>query len=42
MFQRGRSEGNYFSGNIYLLKVNNRNTKERFEICSKVTIRTPK
>ena len=25
---------------IYLLKVNNRNTRIRFEICSKLTIKT--
>ena len=28
--------------NIYLFKVNNRNTSERCEICSKQTIKTPK
>ena len=26
---------------IYLLKVNNRNTRKRFEICSKLTLKTP-
>ena len=26
---------------IYLLKVNNRNTRERREMCSKLTIKTP-
>ena len=26
---------------IYLLKVNNRNTRTRCEICSKITIKTP-
>ena len=26
---------------IYLLKVNNRNTRARCEICSKLTIKTP-
>ena len=26
---------------IYLLKVNNRNTRSRSEICSKLTIKTP-
>ena len=26
---------------IYLLKVNNRNTRKRNEICSKLTIKTP-
>ena len=26
--------------NIYLFKVNNRNTRKRFEICSKLTIKT--
>ena len=29
------------SAGIYLLKVNNRNTRTRCEICSKLTIRTP-
>ena len=27
-------------GNIYLFKVNNRNTRKRSEICSKLTIKT--
>ena len=27
--------------NIYLLKVNNRNTRKRCEICSKFTLKTP-
>ena len=27
--------------NIYLLKVNNRNTRRKCEICSKLTIKTP-
>ena len=27
---------------IYLFKVNNRNTRKRCEMCSKVTIKTPK
>ena len=26
---------------IYLLKVNNRNTRTRYETCSKLTIKTP-
>ena len=26
---------------IYLLKINNRNTRKRYEICSKLTIKTP-
>ena len=26
---------------IYLLKVNNRNTRTRYEICSKLTVKTP-
>ena len=30
-----------FPAGIYLLKVNNRNTKTRCEICSKLTIKTP-
>ena len=28
--------------NTYLFKVNNRNTRKKFEICSKLTIETPK
>ena len=27
--------------NIYVLKVSNRNTRKRREICSKLTIKTP-
>ena len=27
--------------NIYLFKVNKRNTRKRYEICSKLTIKTP-
>ena len=27
--------------NIYLFKVNNRNTRKRCDICSKLTIKTP-
>ena len=30
-----------FPAGIYLLKVNNRNTRTRREICSKLTIKTP-
>ena len=30
-----------FPVNIYLLKVSNRNTKTRSEICSKLTVKTP-
>ena len=30
-----------FPADIYLLKVNNRNTRTRCEICSKLTIKTP-
>ena len=33
-------EGRFFPAGIYLLKVNNRNTKRRCEICSKLTIRS--
>ena len=39
-----REKIDYFSQipvDIYLLKVNNRNTKTRCEICSKLTIKTP-
>ena len=31
----------YFPANIYLFKVNNRNTEKRCEIYSKLTIKTP-
>ena len=31
----------YFTANIYLLKVNSRNTTKRCEICSKLTIKIP-
>ena len=27
--------------NAYLLKVNNRSTRERYELCSMLTIKTP-
>ena len=30
------------SANIYLFKVSNRNTREKCEICSKLTIKSPK
>ena len=30
-----------FPDNIYLFKVNNRKTKKRLEICSKLPIKTP-
>ena len=29
------------AAHIYLFKVNNRNTRRRYEICSKLTIKTP-
>ena len=31
----------YHSVNIYLFKVNNRNSRKRGEICSKLTTKTP-
>ena len=31
----------HYPAGIYLLKVNNRNTRTRCEICSKLTIKTP-
>ena len=31
----------YYPVYIYLFKVNNRNTRKRCEICSKLTIKTP-
>ena len=30
-----------FPANIYLFKGNSRNSRKRFEICSKLTIKTP-
>ena len=30
-----------YTGGIYLLKVNDKNTRKRSEICSKLTIKTP-
>ena len=32
---------NCYPANIYLFKVKNRNTTKRYEICSKLTIKTP-
>ena len=32
---------NSFPAGIYLLKVNNKNTRIQYEICSKLTIKTP-
>ena len=32
----------HFPGSMYLLKVNNRNTRTRCEICPKLTLNTPK
>ena len=36
-----RSEFSFNPAGIYLLKVNNRNTRARCEICSKLTIKKP-
>ena len=33
-------QGDYSAGN-YLFKVNNKNTRTRCEICSKLTVKTP-
>ena len=30
-----------YPAKIYLLKINNRNTRKKCEICSKLTIKTP-
>ena len=32
---------NIIQANIYLLKVNNRNSRKRCEFCSKLTMKTP-
>ena len=34
-------DGILYPANIYLFKVNNRNTTKMCEICSKLTIKTP-
>ena len=39
--KRQASQRNEKPASIYLLKVNNRNTRTRGEICSKLTIKTP-
>ena len=31
----------HYPANIYLFKVNNRNIRKRYDICSKLTIKTP-
>ena len=35
------TDTSYIPTGIYLLKVNNRNTRTRREICPKLTIKTP-
>ena len=37
----GQTDKLIFPANIYLLKVQNKNTRKRFEKCSKLTIKTP-
>ena len=41
MFAISQERREYNPVGIYLLKVNNRNTRSRYEICSKSTIKTP-
>ena len=36
-----RNYFDYYPANVYLFKVNNRNTRNRCEICSKLIIKTP-
>ena len=36
-----KKPGTIFPANIYLFKVNNRNTRKRCKICSKLAIKTP-
>ena len=38
---KGLQNENYNPVNIYLFKVNNRNIAKRYEICAKLTIKTP-
>ena len=35
-------KGDFYQGNVYLFKVNNRTTSKRCKISSKLTIKTPK
>ena len=37
--KNNRSERRIYPANMYLFKVNNRNTRKRCEICSKITIK---
>ena len=39
--QKETDVSNQFQASIYLLKLSNRNTRARCEICSKLTIKTP-
>ena len=41
MYYNTRSPSGTVPAGIYLLKVNNRNTRTRCEICSKLTMKTP-
>ena len=36
-----KTNKHFFPAGDYMLKVNNRNTRARCEICSKLTIKTP-
>ena len=38
--KKNKNDSNMNPSDIYLLKVNNRNTRPRCEICSKLTIKT--
>ena len=38
---RNNQEIKPFPANIYLFKDNNRKTRKRYEICSKLTVKTP-
>ena len=40
LFNQNRKTGTY-PANIYLFKVDNKNSRKRYEICSKLTIKTP-
>ena len=41
IYGRNIATNKVYPAGIYLLKVNNRNTRTRCEICSKLTINTP-
>ena len=41
MFGTVLNKPEYHAANIYLLKVNNKNSRKRIQICSRLTTNTP-